>query len=679
MQGASLVDLFTASSEPEAITETIHGVPVPDPYRWLEDPDSPQTRSWIEEQGRLAREYLDAIPGRDRIRSRIREFVDVETYDSVIAMRGQYFFRKRRREEEQSNIYVRRGIHGEDSLLVKAVDCGPDHFTAIRPLAVSPDARLLAFEIKTGGERASRLQIVNVGTGARLDDALPLGYLRGFAFAPDCRSFYYAHEPMDKVGYAAGVYNHKLGTPLSQDVLVFDPGPACQGRASVFGGPEYLIIFVQRFHEGTREIYFYHYGASDQPHRLLTNFQYSFSPYFAGNQLLVLTNVDAPNYRIARCEPVSDGQAQFHDVVPACDAMIRQWLVLKSRIVVTYLRGTSYQVVVFDFEGNKVGEIPVGSHQTVRILQADPDQNSVLLVTETFLESTSILHYSVDTDEMCQFFKAAAQLDGSIYTHRQVWYRSKDGVEIPMFLVGKKQVLDRARNPAILTSYGGFRTAMTPQFSVFVAFLMEHGCVFALPNIRGGSEFGAEWHEAARGRCRQRAFDDFLSAAEWLITNEVAARDRLAIFGGSNSGLLVGAAMTQAPELFRAVVCIAPLLDMVRYHLFDGAVKWKREFGTADDPDDFEALYGYSPYHRVRDEVAYPAVMMVSGDSDQNCNPLHARKMVARLQSANRSDRPIILDYHIRRGHVPVLPLSMRIDALTDRMAFLCDQLGLAV
>lgn len=248
-----------------------------------------------------------------------------------------------------------------------------------------------------------------------------------------------------------------------------------------------------------------------------------------------------------------------------------------------------------------------------------------------------------------------------------------------MFLMGRRDVLAGGAHPTIMTSYGGYGVSMTPQFSVFVAFLVEHGCLFALPNIRGGSEFGGEWHNAAKRRNRQTAYDDFLCAAAWLIDTGRTRSERLAIFGGSNSGLLTGAALTQRPDLFRAVVCMVPMLDMLRYHLFDNAHVWRDEFGTADDPDDFVALANYSPYHQVRPGVAYPATMIVSGDADRNCNPLHARKMTARLQAANVSGRPILLDYSRFRGHSPVLPLSERIEALTDRMAFLCDQLDLSV
>jgi prolyl oligopeptidase len=244
-----------------------------------------------------------------------------------------------------------------------------------------------------------------------------------------------------------------------------------------------------------------------------------------------------------------------------------------------------------------------------------------------------------------------------------------------MFLVGREEILEAGIHPIIMTSYGGYGVPMTPQFSVFVAFLIEKGCLFALPNIRGGSEFGAEWHEAAKGRNRQVAFDDFIAAAEWLIASKRTEARKLAIFGGSNSGLLVGAAMTQRPDLFRAVVCMVPMLDMLRYHLFDHASVWRDEFGTVEDPDDFRALLRYSPYHNVREGTVHPGTMIISGDSDQNCNPLHARKMTARLQAASPSCHPILLDYNPYRGHSAVLPLSERIHALTDRIAFLCDQL----
>jgi prolyl oligopeptidase len=334
---------------------------------------------------------------------------------------------------------------------------------------------------------------------------------------------------------------------------------------------------------------------------------------------------------------------------------------------------------IFDFSGQKVGELRTSDDETVRMIGGSPEGDELLLETESFAKPIGIFRYSTKTNRQTVWAKKNIQIDQANYGHSQVWYTSKDGTKIPMYLAGRLDVLAGSSKPTIMTSYGGYGVSMTPQFSIFVAFLMERGCLFALPNIRGGSEFGVEWHKAAKRRNRQTAYDDFLSAAEWLTKTGRTAPGKLAIFGGSNSGLLVGAALTQRPDLFGAVVCMVPMLDMLRYHLFDNAHVWKDEFGSADDADDFASLAKYSPYHQVRQGTAYPATMLVSGDADQNCNPLHARKMTARLQAANTSGHPIFLDYSKLRGHSPVLPLSVRIEALTDRMAFLCDQLQLAV
>jgi prolyl oligopeptidase len=319
--------------------------------------------------------------------------------------------------------------------------------------------------------------------------------------------------------------------------------------------------------------------------------------------------------------------------------------------------------------------MPIHSDETVRLIGASHGSDELLIEAESLTEPISIFRYSEASGQRTLWAKRSIPFDSRDYSHTQVWYTSQDGTPIPMLLMGRRDVLDGGAHPTIMTSYGGYGLSMTPQFSVFVAFLAERRCLFALPNIRGGSEFGAQWHQAAKRRNRQTAYTDFLCAAEWLVKTGRTTPEKLAIFGGSNSGLLVGAALTQRPDLFRAVVCMVPILDMLRYHLFDNAHLWREEYGTADDPDDFAILASYSPYHRVRQGTAYPATMLVSGDADTNCNPLHARKMTARLQAANVSPYPIVLDYNKFRGHSPVLPFSERVEGLTDRMAFLCDQL----
>ncbi|HEV2615165.1 MAG TPA: prolyl oligopeptidase family serine peptidase [Candidatus Acidoferrales bacterium] len=665
----------------EAVTEVLHGVPVTDPYRWLEDQDSPRTRQWLEDQARYARACLENISGREGIRKRIREFLAIETYDSVQKAGHRYFFRKRLPNEEQPCLYMREGPYGEDQLLVDPSAEGQGIHTAVKPLRASADGRLLLYEIKQGGERTGTFALFDVETRRTLPDVLPRGYLRGFAFAPDGKSFYYAHEASDaERPFYRAAYHHVLGTPFSEDREIFCAGEDANVRLCLASGATHLGFLVYRFGEKTQTDFFLKPFPDDRPpEAVFAGAAYSFGPLLVLGKILAITDRDAPNLRIVELRLRPGKEPEWVDLVPETEARIHEWAVAGERIFVSYIRQTAAQVQIFDFTGKKTGEVPVRDGETIRLRGAPSEGDELIVETESFTEPISIFRHSADTGRRTLWSRKRIPFDSGNYEHAQVWYSSKDGTRVPMFLLGRRDVLARGRHPTILTAYGGYGISMTPQFSVFVAFLIERGCLFALPNIRGGSEFGAAWHQAAKRRNRQNAYDDFLGAAEWLIRTERTAPGKLAIFGGSNSGLLVGVAMTQRPDLFRAVVCIAPMLDMLRYHRFDNAHVWREEFGTAEDPDDFLALSGYSPYHHVREGAAYPATMIVSGDADRNCNALHARKMTARLQAANASEHPILLAYSPFRGHSPVLPLSERIESLTDRMAFLCDQLGLPV
>jgi prolyl oligopeptidase len=664
-------------SEQEPVTEMLHGVPVTDAYRWLENQDSPQTRAWIEEQTLYARNYLDSIAGRDHIRKRIREFLAVETYDSLQKVGSRYFFRKRLPDQEQPCIYMREGADGEDLLLIDPLERGTGSHTAVKPLRISPDGRLLLYEVKEGGERTGTFELLDIETRRRLPDSLPRGYLRGFAFAPDGKSFYYVQETVAaKRPFYRAAYHHILGTPFSEDEEIFFAGEDEKIRLGLFSDSKRLVFLVRRFLEKTlTDIYLKAFERIGMPEPIFRRIDYSVDLRLLDDRILAITDRDAPNRRIVRIRLRKNGQHEWIDIVPETDTPIGPWAVIGSRIFVSYTKQMKHTICIFDLSGQKVGEWPFPNDETVRIIGGSPETDELLIETESFAKPVGIFRYSTKTHLRTLWARKNIQFDPTNYGHSQVWYTSKDGTQIPMYLAGRLDVLAKIGNPTIMTSYGGYGVSMTPQFSVFIAFLMERGCVFALPNIRGGSEFGVDWHKAAKRRNRQTAYDDFLSAAEWLIETGRTTPRKLAIFGGSNSGLLVGAALTQQPDLFGAVLCMVPMLDMLRYHLFDNAHVWKDEFGTVDDPDDFAVLAKYSPYHQVRQGTAYPATMIVSGDADRNCNPLHARKMTARLQAASISEHPIFLDYCKFRGHSPVLPLSIRIEALTDRIAFLCDQL----
>jgi prolyl oligopeptidase len=668
-------------STPEPVTDFIHGVPVTDPYRWLEDQDSPRTRTWIAEQSRYARAYLDSISGRERIRERIRQFLAVETYDSLQTVGSRYFFRKRLPDQEQPCICMREGADGEDRLLVDPAARGTGRYTAVKPLQISPDGRLLLYEVKEGGERTGTFELLEIETRMRLPDLLPRGYLRGFAFAPDGNSFYYVHEALNaKRPCYRAAYQHALGTPSTEDREIFFAGEDEKLRLSLVSDRKRLALFVSRFLDKTlTDIYLQPFEGRVRPELIFSHINYKLGLRLMEDKILAITNRDAPNCRIVEIRLRENREHEWIDLIPETDTPISNWRVVGGSIFVSYKKDMQHRVCIFDLSGNQTGEMPTRNDETIRMLGSSPDSDELLLEAQSFTEPIGIFRYSARTNERARWAKRSIPFDSTDFGHSQIWFMAKDGTRIPMFLVGRQDVLNGSGNPTIMTSYGGYGISMTPQFSIFVTFLMERGCLFALPNIRGGSEFGVGWHNAAKRRNRQTAYDDFLCAAECLLSTGRTSPGKLAIFGGSNSGLLVGAALTQRPDLFAAVVCLVPMMDMLRYHLFDNAHLWKDEFGSVEDPDDFAVLAKYSPYHRVQDGVPYPATMIVSGDADQNCNPLHARKMTARLQGANVSDRPIFLDYSKFRGHSPVLPLDERVEALTDRMAFLCDQLQLPV
>jgi prolyl oligopeptidase len=662
------------------VVDVLHGVSISDPYRWLEDQNSPATRAWIGDQTQYARAYFDVIPGRDGIRERTRKFLDGETYDSFVKSGNRYFFRKRLSGQEQPSIYLRDGADGEDQLLIDPAIRGAGHYTSVRPLRASADGSLLLYEVKQGGERTSIFEILDTAKRTTLPDVLPHGYLRGFAFASDANSFYYVHESTgsDRPFYRAA-FHHVLGTDFAIDNQIFCAGEDPQIRLALISGTRAIGFLVYRFLDKTyTDFYLWRMGSSSAAIPILLDAGYSFAPRLLPGRIIAVVDQHAPNRRIVEVQARKNQNPLYFDLVPEADVPIHDWAITSNCIVASYVRGTQTQMAIFDRLGKYQGKIPCDDCHTIRIAAANSD-DEILLERESFTLPIEIIRCSLPSCQISTCARRSAPHDPADYVHAELSFPSTDGISIPISLVGRHDLLANGTHPVIMTAYGGYGVPMTPQFSVLVAFFLERGCLFALPNIRGGSEYGVSWHNAAKRRNRQVAFDDFLSAGEWLIRTGRTSAAKLAIFGGSNSGLLVAAAMTQRPDLFRAVLCLAPMIDMLRYHLFDNAHVWADEFGTADDPDDFVALRNYSPYHAVRDGTAYPATMIVSGDADHNCNSLHARKMTAALQAANFSGHPILLDYNTLRGHSPVLPLSARIEALTDRLAFLSEQLGISV
>jgi prolyl oligopeptidase len=662
------------------VIETIHGVTVADPYQWLEDPLSFRTRTWIEGQTTVAGIYFNAIPNRARLRTRVEEFLAVETYDSLLRAGTRYFYRKRLPHQEQPCVYFREGAHGPDELLIDPDERHAGKYLSFKPLCVSFDGRLLLYEMKNGGERAATFEILEVDTRRRLADTLPHGFLRGFAFSPDGTGFYYVHEASARVGPQGHIaYYHRFGTGLAQDVRAFSTVSDKAKRLHLVCGSQRIGFLVSPLSDPVEtDFYVKNLCADSPPEPVLKRAEYRIAPRFVTDRILAITDRHAPNYRIVEIRPRDNQLAEMVEIVPEDDSRIQSWTVAGQELLVSYVHAGKSSICVFDLEGRKTREFSFPPGETVHLLPGPADSEEVVVQTESFTQPKQIRHYARTTGNSTPWLTCAIPFEPSAFQCVETSFPSRDGTRVPIYLVARHDLLNGGPHPVVMTAYGGHGIPAMPQFSVFVALLLDLGCVFALPCVRGGSDLGAAWHNAGRRQKKQTVVDDFLSAADWLIQTRRTVPSKFAIFGGSHSGLLVGAAMTQRPDLFRAVVCIAPLLDMIRYHLFDQAQQWKEEFGTAEDPLDFSALLGYSPYHNVQPGTAYPATLLVSGDADQNCNPLHARKMTARLQDAQTSGHPVLLRYNRHRGHSPVLPLSDRVEALTDRLTFVCHELGLS-
>jgi prolyl oligopeptidase len=429
----------------------------------------------------------------------------------------------------------------------------------------------------------------------------------------------------------------------------------------------------------TTDLYIQNLASGASPQLVVKQVVGRFCAFFFRNQLIALTDWKSPKGRIVAIDSDRPQPSNWVEVVPESGVCVRGVAVSDERIFVGYMEDAVTRIEIFDPCGRRCGAIPCPPNGTADLLQGDPNGDAVFYSFTSFSQPPSTYCYHSKTGRQDIWTRDKVPFDGSEVEVEQVRYASKDGTQIPMFLVCQKGRGHSGPSPIFLTGYGGFGSSITPRFTAYATFLMEQGFLFAVANLRGGSEFGEEWHLAGKRHNRQNAFDDFIAAAEWLLARGRAAPGRIAIGGGSNAGLLVGAALTQRPDLFRAVVCLGPLSDMLRYHKFDRGNLWIEEFGCAENESDFRHLQVYSPYHRAEDGVAYPAVMLISGDADTRCNPMHARKMAARLQAATGSGHPILLDYKPTWGHTPVQPLSNRIEALSDRLAFICHELGVSV
>jgi len=538
--------------------------------------------------------------------------------------------------------------------------------------------------VRQGGTDHSAIEILDVERGTVLPDQLPEGFCTGFVFAPGGTGFYYSHRELHdpRPNYRAA-FSHRFGTERSQDREVFFAGEEPNMFLGVLESPEAdLLAHVVCFTGKTPRTSVYLQVMSSQPSEArlaITEIKGCFVPFFVRGLLLAYTDFSAPNFRIVRIDPANSDPRHWHDVVSESDRRIRQFAIAGDQVFVTRIDRFSTNVDVLSLDGRQKESAAFPACGTIDLVNRTNATEKLFYSYTSISKPTAVCCYDARREDAVVWSEVNSPVGIPAIAVEETTYPSADGTLIPPFLAARKDLLRSGPLPTFLTGYGGFGSCVTPRFTAFATFLMEQGFLFAIPALRGGSELGEQWHRAGKRENRQNSFNDFEGAAEWLIAEKRSVSGRIAIGGGSNAGLLVGAAITQRPDLFRAAICLGPLLDMMRYHLFDFAAGWADEFGSPEDEHDFRSLMAYSPYHHVLDRVAYPAVLLISGDADTRCNPMHARKMAALLQAATSSTRSVLLDYKTTWGHTPVQPFSTKIEALTDRLAFVCHELGVHV
>jgi prolyl oligopeptidase len=665
----------------EPVTEVLHGVSVTDPYRWLEDTNSPETIRWLEDQATYARAFLDKIPSRVRIQERVSHLLSIQSIAGLWNVRDRYFFLKRYEGREQPVIEMRNELFGEETILVDPALRASGSSTAVSISAISQDGQFLAYSVRQGGTDHAALEILDVERNTVLTDGLPPGFCTGFAFAPDGSGFYYTHREVHdtRPNYRAAFW-HRFGTERSRDQEIFSAGERRNLFLGILHSPEVNLLAYAVFSAGkhrTTSLYVHPISPGALPKLIVPEIEGTFIPFFVGGQLLAYTDFAAPNFRIVGIDIIHPDPKRWRDIVPESNRRIQEFATAGNHVFVTRIDRFSTVIEAFGFDGRSMEFTPF--YGTANLLNRTNTTDKLFFSRTSISEPVTVNFYDTVKGEVYAWEESDVPVHPSKIAVEEVIYASKDGTSVPLLLAARKDLLHSGPLPTFLTGYGGFGTCVTPRFSAFATFLIEQGFLFAVPALRGGSELGEQWHRQGQRDKRQNSFNDFIAAAEWLLSQGRSAPGRIAIGGGSNAGLLVGAAITQRPDLFRAAICLGPLLDMTRYHLFDFAAAWADEYGSPEDPEDFHSLFSYSPYHRVRDGAVYPAVLLISGDADTRCNPMHARKMAARLQAASSSGYPILLDYKRAWGHMPVQPFSSKINALTDRLAFICQELGVEI
>ena len=701
-KNSSVTSANVPSAPPQAeikpIVDIYHGTKVADSYRWLEDGSSPATQKWVGEEMAYTRAILDPLPTRDAIHKRLTELLTIGNITAPLIAGKHYFYTKREGMQNQPVLYVRDELNGPDRVLVDANQLASDGTIALDWFHPSDNGKYVAYGTSPSGSEMSTLHIIETKTGTILSDTIERTRAASVAWLHDNSGFYYTRYP--KKGdvpagqemYNRHVYFHVVGDDPEHDDPIFGEGRDAEDWPSVSlsNDGRWLLINVSQGWTKS-ELFLKDLKSNNAPTRLTTgkNFLYGADVY--ESKVYITTNEDAPRYRVFVTDAGNFDREAWKEIISQTDAVLQGAAVYGGKLFAQYEQNATSQLKLFDLDGKKISDISLPAIGTVFGTGGKWNRDEMFYGFQSFTLPPSIYRIGLDAlnapasgdlpGGTSLWTKVdAPSINPSAYEVAQEWFKSKDGTRVPMFVVHKKGIAKNGKNPTLLTAYGGFNVSLTPTFSRTAYLWMEHGGIFAVANLRGGAEFGEDWHRAGMLDKKQNVFDDMIGAAEHLIAEKYTDKSHLAIQGGSNGGLLMGAMITQRPDLFRAVICQVPLLDMLRYQNFQIAKLWIPEYGSSDDPAQFKWLYAYSPYQHVKAGAEYPAILFMTADTDTRVDPMHAKKMAALMQAEAKNGesktRPILLRIESKAGHGAGKPVTKQIEEFTDIYSFLFWQVG---
>ncbi len=676
------------------VVEDYHGTEVADPYRWLEDVDSEETKAWVEAQNEVTFAYLESIPERDWIEGRLNRIWDYERYSTPWKEGDYYVFWKNDGLQNQSVLYMQASLDAEPQVLFDPNKLSEDGTVAASALGFTEDGRYMVYSTSASGSDWREFFVRDVQAKKDLEDHLIWIKFSGASWTHDNAGFFYGRYPEPKEGDEyedtnrnRKIYYHRLGTPQSEDQLIYErpDQPEWGIGAFVTDDGRYLMMSLSHGTDDRERVYYVDLEDAKGPNldnevvKLIDEFEASYN--FVGNDGPVFyfrTNLDAPRYRLIAIDTRNPARDNWKTLIPEGEDVLQSVGIVNNQFVIRYMHDAHTQVVIYNMDGAFDRDVELPTIGSAGWFSGEREDSEAFYSFTSFLYPTTIFRYDFETGESTVFKAPDVDFDPTAYETKQVFYESKDGTMIPMFLTHKKGIELDGSNPTYLYGYGGFNISRTPSFSPSMLVWLELGGVYASANLRGGGEYGEEWHKAGMLKNKQNVFDDFIAAAEYLIDGGYTTSDKLAIAGGSNGGLLVGAVMTQRPELFGAALPAVGVMDMLRFHKFTIGWAWVSDYGSSEDPDMFPYLYAYSPYHNLH-PAFYPPTMVTTSDHDDRVVPGHSFKFAARLQEMQMGDAPVLIRVQTKAGHGAGKPTAMLIEEEADRWAFLVKSLGITV